>query len=103
MSSRSWIGVLTHGHSSQPTYRHSREGGLRFTSAQPNIQRVQRHLSRERFGVAEHPETSNVLARKALDSRVRGNDGRKVPVDLAGSIRALSVNSQVVIPAKAGI
>ncbi|MFD0321443.1 hypothetical protein [Lysobacter gummosus] len=27
------------------------------------------------FGGAEHPVTSGVLARKALDSRLRGNDG----------------------------
>jgi hypothetical protein len=47
--------------------RHSRESGLCFTSAEPNIQRLQRHLSgssfpRKRallyFGGAEHPETS---------------------------------------------
>jgi hypothetical protein len=29
--------------------RHSRERGLRFTSAEPNIQRLQRHLSRPSF------------------------------------------------------
>ncbi|MGO4773927.1 hypothetical protein AB4084_00040 [Lysobacter sp. 2RAB21] len=29
------------------------------------------------FGGAEHPETSNVLARKALDSRLRGNDEQR--------------------------
>ncbi|MFD0319446.1 hypothetical protein [Lysobacter gummosus] len=31
------------------------------------------------FGGAKHPTTSNVLARKALDSRVRGNDGLGFP------------------------
>ncbi|MFD0324281.1 hypothetical protein [Lysobacter gummosus] len=47
--------------------RHSREGWLRFTSAEPNIQRLQRHLSRTSFprtraplyfDGAEHPEAS---------------------------------------------
>ncbi|MFD0324290.1 hypothetical protein [Lysobacter gummosus] len=32
-----------------PPNRHSREGGLRFTSAEPNIQRLQRHPSRSSF------------------------------------------------------
>ncbi|MFD0324335.1 hypothetical protein [Lysobacter gummosus] len=53
--------------------------------AKAGIQRLQRHLSRPSFprkraplyfGGAEHPATSRVLARKALDSRFRGNDGR---------------------------
>ncbi|MFD0322964.1 hypothetical protein [Lysobacter gummosus] len=39
------------------------------------------------FGVAEHPETSSVLARKALDSRVRGNDGGRECAGRVVSIR----------------
>jgi len=50
-----------------PSRCHSREGGLCFTSAQPNIQRLQRDLSRTSFprrrallyfGSAEYPEAS---------------------------------------------
>ncbi|MFD0322087.1 hypothetical protein [Lysobacter gummosus] len=44
-------------------------GGFSFCSSFP---RTRAPLY---FGEAEHPATSNVLARKALDSRVRGNDG----------------------------
>jgi hypothetical protein len=49
----------------------------------------------EAFAFARHsrergnPETSNVLARKALDSRVRGNDGRREYAGLVVSIRCL--------------
>jgi CubicO group peptidase (beta-lactamase class C family) len=48
--------------------RHSRERGLRFTSA-----------------AAEHPATSGLLARKALDFRVRGNDEVRERRDLPAS------------------
>ncbi|ALN91713.1 hypothetical protein LG3211_2746 [Lysobacter gummosus] len=76
---------------------HSREGGLRSTLAEPKIQRLQRDPSRPSFPLTResrafsaispdrhsrergNPATSGVLARKALDSRFRGND------DLVGS------------------
>ncbi|MFD0321598.1 hypothetical protein [Lysobacter gummosus] len=63
--------------------RHSRGGSLRFISAEPSIQRLQRHLSRPSFprtraplyfGGAEHPVPFVRERLKSLDSRVRGND-----------------------------
>jgi hypothetical protein len=44
--------------------------------AKAGIQRLQRHLSDRHSRERGNPVTSNVLARKALDSRFRGNDGR---------------------------
>ncbi|MFD0324669.1 hypothetical protein [Lysobacter gummosus] len=64
-----------------PQHRHSREGGLRFTSAEQNIrgglsrENPQHRHSRERGNPG--PFVRERL--KSLDSRVRGNDGLERP------------------------
>ncbi|MFD0325372.1 hypothetical protein [Lysobacter gummosus] len=64
--------------------RHSREGGLRFTSEEPNIQRLRRAPPERHSRERGNPVPFVRERLKSLDSRFRGNDGLGDDAEVSG-------------------